>query len=70
MNARIEKDQFGFQKGKRTWDVTGELKTIRERCLKDSKKVGLCVVFVNLKKVSDRDNWKMLMEVLKKTGVQ
>ena len=61
----LEEEQFGFRKGKGTRAAIGLIRTIGERYIvKD-----VYAVFVDLKKAFDRVDWKKLIEILKKTGV-
>ena len=63
----MEKEQFGFRKGKGTRDEIGLLQTIRERYIEKDEDVY--AVFVDLKKAFQRVNWKKLMRILNKIGV-
>ena len=63
----MEEEQFGFRKGRGTRDAIGLIRTIGERYIEKDKNVY--AVFVNLEKAIDRVEWKKLMGILKKIGV-
>ena len=63
----LEEEQFGFRKGKGTRDAIGLIRTMGERYIEKDKDVY--AVFVDLEKAFDRVDWKKLMEILKKIGV-
>ena len=62
----MEEEQFGFRKGG-TRDTIGLIRTIGERYTEKYKDVY--AVFVDLEKVFDIVDWKELMMILKKIGV-
>ena len=63
----IGKTQFGFKKGFGTRDAIAVLRMLYERCLEHENDVFVC--FVDYEKAFDRVNWKKLMEILKKIGI-
>ena len=63
LRSKMEEEQFGFRKGKGTRDAIWLIPTIGER-YKD-----VYAVFVDLEKAFDRVDWKKLMGILKKNGV-
>ena len=65
----MEKEQFGFRKGKGTRDAIRLIRTIGERCRPIEKDKDQYAVFVDLEKAFDRVDWNKLMGILKKTGV-
>ena len=60
-------EQFGFMKGKGTRDAIGLIRTIRERFIEKDKDVY--AVFIDLEKAFVRVDWKKLIGILKKIGV-
>ena len=67
MEDILEEEQFGFRKGKGTRDAIGLIRTIGERYIEKDKDVY--AVFVDLEKEFDNVNWKELVGILKKIGV-
>ena len=67
MEEELEEEQFVFRKGKGTRDATGLIQTIGERYIEKDKDVY--AIFVALEKAFDRVDWKKLMGILKKIGV-
>ena len=67
LRSKMEEEQFGFRKGKGTRDAIGLIQTIVERYIEKDKDVY--TVFVDLEKEFDRVDWKKLMGILKKIGV-
>ena len=63
----MEEEQFGFRKGKGTRDAIGLIRTIGETYIEKYKYVY--AVFVDLEKAFDEVDWKKLMGILKKIGV-
>jgi hypothetical protein len=63
----ISEAQFGFRRGKGTRDAIGVLRTIAERSLEVQQDVYIC--FVDYEKAFDRVNWKKLMNILRRIGV-
>jgi hypothetical protein len=63
----LEKDQFGFRKGKGTRDATGMLIISSERNLDMGEE--LCACFVDWMKEFDRVNWTKLILILNGTGI-
>ncbi|CAF0993956.1 unnamed protein product [Didymodactylos carnosus] len=63
----IGKTQFGFRRGCETKEAIGVMRMLYERCLEHGLDVFIC--FVDFEKAFDRVNWKKLMEILKKIGV-
>ena len=63
----MEEEQFDFRKRKGTKDAIGLIRTIGERYIEKDK--DMYTVFVDLEKAFDRVDWKKLMGILKKTGV-
>ena len=66
-NDYMGKTQFGFRKGCGTRDAIGVMRMLCERSLELNSEVYVC--FVDFEKAFDRVNWKKMMEVLKKLGV-
>jgi len=60
-------DQFGFRKGTGTRDAIGTLRVLTERSLEVDHDVYVC--FVDYEKAFDRVDWKKLMRVLRRLGV-
>ena len=67
VNDYMGKTQFGFRKGCGTRDAIGVMRMLCERSLELNNDVYVC--FVDFEKAFDRVNWKKMMEVLKKLGV-
>ena len=67
VNDYMGKTQFGFRKGCGTRDAIGVLRMLCERSLELNNEVY--VFFVDFEKAFNRVNWKKMMEVLKKLGV-
>jgi len=63
----LEKDQFGFRRGKRTRDATGMLRIISERTSEIDEELSVC--FIDWQKAFDRVNWTKLMQILKEIGI-
>ena len=63
----ISEDQFGFGRGKGTREAIGSLRILAERCMEQGKKLHIC--FVDYEKAFDRVDWTILMDVLKRLGV-
>ena len=63
----IGEDQFGFRRGKGTREAIGSLRILAERCMEQGKKLHIC--FVDYEKAFDRGDWTILMDVLKRLGV-
>jgi len=63
----LSDDQFGFRKGTGTRDAIGTLRVLTERSLEVDRDVYVC--FVDYEKAFDRVDWKKLMRVLKRLGV-
>ena len=61
------KTQLGFRKACGTRDAIGVMRMLCERSLEFNNEVYVC--FVDFEKAFDRVNWKKMMEVLKKLGV-
>ena len=61
------KTQFGFKKGVGTRNAIGMLRILCERSLEFDNELFVC--FVDFEKAFDRVNWVMMMDVLKKVGV-
>lgn len=66
-NDFIGWDQFGFRKGIGTREAIAVLRTMGERCIEHDQKLYIC--FVDYEKAFDRVDWKRLMEILKRLGV-
>ena len=60
-------DQFGFRKGRGTRDAIGALRILTERSLENNQEVYIC--FVDYEKAFDRVDWRKLMTILRKMGV-
>jgi hypothetical protein len=60
-------DQFGFRRGRGTRDAIATLRTLAERSLEFGQSVYIC--FVDYEKAFDRVDWKKLMSILRKLGV-
>jgi retron-type reverse transcriptase len=60
-------DQFGFRRGRGTRDAIATLRTLAERSLEFGQSVYVC--FVDYEKAFDRVDWKKLMSILRKLGV-
>ena len=67
MEEELEEEQFCFRKGNGTRDAIGMIRTIGERYIE--KYTDLYAVSVDLEKAFDRVDWKKLMGILKKIGV-
>ena len=67
MEEELEEEQFGFRKGKGTRDAIGLTRTIGERYIEKYKDVYALIV--ELEKAFDRVDWKKLMGIMKKIGV-
>ena len=67
-NGNIREEQYGFRKGMGTRDAIGLLRVIGERYIEKGKKVY--ATFIDLEKAFDRVEWKMLMSIIKKHGVE
>jgi len=63
----LEKDQYGFIKGRGTKDAIAALRVMYERSLEHHKKVYVC--YVVFEKAFDRVNWYKLMTILQSMGV-
>jgi len=63
----IGEDQFGFRKGRGTRDAIGALRVLAERSLEHDKEVYIC--FVDYEKAFDRVDWRKLMGILRRIGV-
>ena len=63
----ISERQFGFRKGVGTRDAIGSLRMIIERSLDHDNDIFIC--FVDFEKAFDRVNWKRMLDILKKVGV-
>lgn len=63
----LGKTQFGFRKEVGTRDAIGVMRMLCERTLELGEEVFVC--FVDFEKAFDRVDWKKLMEILKKIGV-
>src|SRR6218665_4003161 len=63
----LGEDQFGFRKGRGTRDAIGALRMMAERTLENNQEVYIC--FVDYEKAFDRVDWKKLINVLKRMGV-
>ena len=63
----IGKTQFGFRRGCGTREAIGVMRMVCERSLDLGNEVFVC--FVDFEKAFDRVNWKKMMEVLKKVGI-
>ena len=60
-------DQFGFRKERGTRDAIGVVRCLAERRMEFNEDMFVC--FVDYEKAFDRVNWKKLMEVLIRIGV-
>ena len=67
MEEELEEEQFGFRKCKGTRDAIWLIRTVGERYIEKYKDVY--AVFADLEKAFDRVDWKTLMGILKKIGV-
>jgi len=63
----LEKDQYGFRKGRERRDAIAALRVMYERRLEHHKKVYGC--YVDFKKAFDCVNWYKLMTILQSMGV-
>jgi hypothetical protein len=63
----LGEDQFGFRRGKGTWDTIGVLRIATERILDTDEE--FCACFLDCQKAFDRLNWTKLMQFLKGTGI-
>ena len=63
----IDKDQFGFRKGRSTRDAIAALRVLYERNLEYNNKVYVC--FDDYDKAFDRVDWTKLMTILQNIGV-
>ena len=71
LESKIEqylgKDQYGFRKGRGTRDAIGALRILGERSIEVGKEMNVC--FIDYEKAFDRVDWKKLMDILKKIGL-
>src|SRR3984885_9688321 len=63
----IGDDQFGFRKGRGTRDAIGALRKLTERSLEHDREMFIC--FVDYEKAFDRVDWRKLMTILRRMGV-
>jgi len=63
----LERDQYGFQKGRETRDAIAALRVMCERSLQHNEKVHIC--YVDFEKAFDRVDWVKLMTILQSLGV-
>ncbi len=63
----IDDLQFGFRKGKGTRDAIGILRMLGERSLEVNKEIYVC--FIDYEKAFDRVDWRKLMEILRRMGI-
>jgi len=63
----LSDDQFGFRKITGTRDAIGTLRVLTERSFEVDRDVYVC--FVDYEKAFDRVDWKKLMRVLRRLGV-
>ena len=63
----LSDDQFGFRKGTGTRDAISTLRVLTERSLEVDRDVY--VSFIDYEKAFDRVDWKKLMRVLRRLGV-
>ena len=66
-NEYIGRNQFGFRRGCGTREAIGVLRTLCERNIEFNNEIYIC--FVDFEKAFDRVNWRLLMDTLKKIGV-
>jgi hypothetical protein len=63
----IGKTQYGFRSGCGTREAIGTVRTIIERSIEHDNDIYGC--YIDFEKAFDRVNWKILMETLKKIGI-
>ena len=63
----LSDDQFGFRRGTGTRDAISTLRVLTERSLEVDRDAYVC--FVDYEKAFDRVDWKKLMRVLRRLGV-
>jgi hypothetical protein len=63
----LSKTQFGFRKGCGTREAIGVMRVICERSLEHGNEVFIC--FVDFEKAFDRIDWVMMLNILRKIGV-
>ena len=63
----LGEDQLEFRKGRGTRDTIRALQMMAERSWENNQDVYLC--FVNYEKACDRVDWKKLINILRKMGV-
>ena len=63
----IEKDQFGFQKGKGTRDAVGLMRIVSERVF--DVKGEMCLCYIIWQKAFDRVDWTKVLEMLQNITV-
>jgi Reverse transcriptase (RNA-dependent DNA polymerase)/Endonuclease/Exonuclease/phosphatase family len=64
----LGEDQYGFRKGKGTRDAVGALRVLTERSIQHGQDVYIC--FVDYEKAFDRVDWRKLMGILRRMGVE
>ena len=60
-------DQYGFRKGRGTRDAVATLRIIAERSIQHDQDIYIC--FVDYEKAFDRVDWKKLIRILRRMGV-
>ena len=63
----LSKNQFGFRKNCGTRDALGVMRQLIERRLEINEDLYIC--YIDFEKAFDRVQWSLLMEILKKIGV-
>lgn len=63
----LSNTQFGFRKGCGTREAIGIMRVICERSLEHGNDVFIC--FVDFEKAFDRIDWKRMLEILKRIGI-
>src|ERR1043165_3207476 len=63
----LGEEQYGFRKGRGTRDAVAALRVIAERSIQHGQDIYIC--FVDYEKAFDRVDWKKLMRILRRIGV-